>query len=85
MKYLVLILAALALTGCKTMPPAAPELRVVKVPVPVLCQTADPNIPTYRFKPPYNTAFEGVRDLMGDREAALAYEIELRAALKSCK
>ena len=81
MKYLLAI-ATLALVGCASNP-TVPE--TVQVPVAVKCKTEDPKEPTYRFQPPYENIFDATRDLMGDRELALAYEIELRAALKSCK
>jgi hypothetical protein len=79
-KYL-LIVTALFLAGCDTMPKTPDAL----IPITTPCKTADPNQPTYRFAPPYTTVFEATRDLLGDREAAMAYENELRAALKSCK
>jgi hypothetical protein len=78
----LLLILMLAITGCATT--QGPPVEV-KIPVPVKCQTEDPAIPTYRFSPPYSTAFEAARDLLGDREVALAYENELRTALKSCK
>lgn len=80
MKALVLCSAVL-LSACGTIQ----NPTRVEVPIAVKCSTPDPIQPTYRFDPPYKSVFEGVRDLLGDREAALAYEIELRAALKSCK
>lgn len=80
MKYALLLLPAL-LMGCATT--KIPD--EVKIPIAVACKAADPNQPTYRFSPPYTSVFEATRDLLGDREAALAYENELRAALKSCK
>jgi hypothetical protein len=80
MKYLILALAVLV-TGCAT----APEIKEVMVPIAVPCKTEDPVAPTYRFSPPYDNIFDAVRDLMGDREVAIAYENELRIALKSCK
>ena len=79
--YLMIILVALVLVGCATTQPPGE----VKVPVPVKCETPDPKEPTYRFSPPYTNIFDAVRDLMGDREVALAYENELKTALKSCK
>lgn len=79
MKYIVLLLAVLA-TGCATTQPPT-----VNIPIPVPCKTADPLQPTYRFTPPYDNVFDAVRDLMGDRELAVAYENELRTALKSCR
>jgi hypothetical protein len=79
---LTLVLTLGGCAGCATT--QGPPVEV-KIPVPVKCQTEDPTIPTYRFSPPYTTAFEAARDLLGDREVALAYENELRIALKSCK
>ena len=78
----LLIILVLVISGCATT--QGPPVEV-KIPVPVKCLTEDPNIPTYRFNPPYTSAFEAARDLLGDREVALAYENELRTALKSCK
>lgn len=80
MKYLIIALAVLA-TGCAHNQ-SVPE---VLIPVPMPCKTAEPNQPTYRFTPPYTNVFDATRDLMGDREVSLAYENELRVALKSCK
>ena len=82
MKYTVALLLTLAaLGGCAT----TQGPSEVKIPVAVPCKTPEPPMPTYRFSPPYSTAFEGTRDLLGDREVALAYENELRIALLSCK
>jgi hypothetical protein len=78
---LILLVAALAISGCAT----TQVPSEVKIPVPVACKTPEPNAPTYRFSPPYENIFDAVRDLMGDREVALAYENELKAALASCK
>lgn len=80
MKYVVLALAVF-FGGCATFD--AP--KEVKIPVPVPCKAEEPAIPAYRFTPPYDSIFDATRDLMGDRELSLAYEIEQRAALKSCK
>ena len=82
MKLAILALTLLVgLSGCAT--PKAPS--EVLVPIAVACKTPEPNTPTYRFSPPYENIFDAVRDLMGDREVALAYENELKAALASCK
>ena len=67
------------LGGCATSP------EVVKVPVPVPCSVETPKQPEYRFAPPYEDVFSGVRDLLGDREQALTYEEALRAALGACR
>lgn len=82
MKYTILAVAVL-LTGCAFDKEVL--VKEVKVPVPVKCQTPDPAQPAYRFQPPYDNVFDSSRDLIGDRELALAYENELRTALKSCK
>jgi hypothetical protein len=76
MKYLILLLA---LTGCAT--------QEVKVPIPVACKTEEPKVPAYTFETlsKDDTLFNKVKSLLSDRELALAYEIELRAALQSCK
>lgn len=79
MKYFVLVAV---LSGCSTTQPPPIE---VKIPVPIKCQTPDPKEPTYRFSPPYTSIFDATRDLIGDREVSVAYENELRIALKSCK
>jgi hypothetical protein len=76
----LLIAGLTMLTGC-----AHQSVQEVKIPIAVPCKTEDPNLPTYRFAPPYSSVFEATRDLLGDRETALAYENELRTALKSCK
>ncbi len=80
MKTVLILVAALTLAGCQTTKPVTAE-----IPIAVACKTADPNQPTYRYNPPYTTVFDGTRDLLGDRDQALAYEIQLRAALASCK
>lgn len=82
MKFaLALIAASVLMVGCAT----TKGPTEVLVPIPVKCETPDPNIPTYRFSPPYENIFDAVRDLLGDREVSAAYENELRVALKSCK
>lgn len=79
MKALILLIAVFA-TGCATTQAPPPS-----IPIAVPCKTEEPLQPTYRFSPPYENVFDAVRDLMGDREVAIAYENELRTALKSCK
>ena len=81
MKLLLTILIALLMTGCATFG----QNKDTNIPIAVACKTEDPKEPTYRFNPPYDDIYEATRDLMGDREAALGYEKELKAALKSCK
>lgn len=84
MKTLALILAVALLGGCAT----ASQIKVpevVKVPVPIPCKVEEPTAPDFRFSPPYDDIFAAVRDLLGDRELARAYENELSIAIKSCK
>lgn len=85
MKHALLLIAVLAaLGGCATdgaviVPPK------IEVPVAVPCKTPDPAEPQYQYKPPYTSTFDGTRDLLGDHQQSLAYEIQLKAALKSCR
>lgn len=83
MRAALALVALVALAGCAT--DGGVITKEVKIAVPVPCKTEEPNQPTYRFSPPYDNIFEATRDLMGDRELSLAYENELRTALKSCK
>lgn len=75
----IIILMALVLSGC-----ASTKDRIVNIPVPIPCRAEIPAVPGYRYNPPYDSIFEAVRDLLGDRELSLGYEEEQRAALKSC-
>jgi hypothetical protein len=81
MRVLICALAVMLLAGCQTVT----KTVTVEVPVPVACKTPDPPEPTLAFNPPYQDAFSGTRDLLGDRELMNGYIIELKAALKSCK
>jgi hypothetical protein len=76
---LVLALTLLFISGCATTSPR------VDVPIAVACKVETPKEPTYRYAPPYSSLFEAVRDMLGDRELALAYEEELRKSLKVCQ
>lgn len=72
----------LLFSGCAS----APVKEVINVPVPVFCKTPSPDKPALRYSPgSYTQVFPLVRDLKGDREAMIAYQLELEAALKSCK
>ena len=81
MRSLLALLALTALVGCATNQVPA----TINIPIAVPCKVEEPNAPTYRFTPPYTSVFEATRDLLGDREVALAYQNELLVALKSCK
>ena len=78
-KLVSMFLLSILLVGC------ASQKDVVNVPSPVKCATPEPNRPDLRFSPPYPNVYDGVRDLVGDREVQLAYEEALRIALRSCK
>lgn len=68
----------LLLSGCST-------TKDVQVPVPVPCVTDIPPSPAYRFSPPYDNIFDATKELLGDRELALAHQNELRKLLEACK
>jgi len=80
---LAILVATVFLSGCATSGVKIPE--TVNIPIAVPCATPDPAQPTYQYEPPYTSVFDAIRDLLGDRELSTAYEIEQRAALKSCK
>lgn len=84
MKLVILLSSVLLLGACATTEPTI-VTKEVKIPVPVVCTTPEPNAPTLRYNPPYENIFDAVRDLLGDREVTTAYENELKTALKSCK
>lgn len=77
-----LLLTVVALAGCAHTT-TVPE--TITIPVPVPCKVEEPAKPDYRYAPPYDSLFDAVRDLLGDRELAQSYENELRIALKSCR
>jgi|JI10StandDraft_1071094.scaffolds.fasta_scaffold1629978_2 hypothetical protein len=81
MKFAIVLAVAL-LAGCGHM---KKQPEQVMVPIAVPCKTETPNAPTYRYNPPYADVYGAVRDLLGDREVAKAYQGELETALKSCK
>ena len=81
MKYLIALTLSLSLVGCAS----APEKVEPLIPIATPCKTEMPEKPTYRYSPPYDNVFDAVRDLLGDREVALAYEAKLEVSLKSCK
>lgn len=72
MKALVLILLIL-LEACSTQQ------------VLVTCVTQVPEKPTLKYSPPYTSVFDGVRDLLGDKYASEAYEVQLEAIVQGCK
>ena len=82
MKLVLALVLSFSLTGCALLQSKPEE---TKIPIPVPCKVDTPNKPSLRYSPPYDNIFDGVRDLLGDREVQNSYEIELEAALKACK
>lgn len=80
------MLAGLALAGCTT---KAPEVRTVRVEVPVLvpCRTARVAVPTFaadglKKSDPLEVK---VRALLAERNQRIGYEIQLLAASAACQ
>ena len=76
--FAVLFALAWLLGGCAT-------TETVKVPVPAPCTVEEPKEPQWYFKPPYGDVFDGTKALLADRVQALAYQEQLRSALKACR
>ena len=72
--------AAVFLSACTT----APKIDAL-IPIATPCKVETPAKPDYRYSPPYDSLFDAVRDLLGDRELSIAYETKLEASLKGCK
>lgn len=81
MKNTLILAMLLSLGACATLDNEPTAL----IPIAVTCKTENPNEPSLRYVPPYGTVFEAVRDLLGDRELMSAYQVQLKAALLSCK
>lgn len=84
MKHMVLLALVAALGGCahtQTIP------EEVKIPIYVPCKVETPALPDYTFHTltPDDTIWSKVQALLSDRQLAIAYEAELRAALAACK
>ncbi len=87
---LLLITMAVIISACTTVP-HEPTIQIktieVKVPVPVACKTPTPRPPVYCFKDlkESDNIFVKAKCLLSDRKKSIAYDIELLAALNSCK
>lgn len=87
---LLILVSALFLVACQTVP-QSPTIEVrtveVKVPVPVYCKTPTPEPPKFCFRnlKESDDVFAKARCALSDRKKHIAYEIELNAALASCK
>ena len=75
-----IISLAVFLSACTT----APKTDAL-IPIASPCKVETPAKPDYRYSPPYDSLFDAVRDLLGDRELSIAYETKLEASLKGCK
>lgn len=89
MKYLIIIsLAFLAgITGCADTPVSKIEVQKVEVPINVPCKTEEPPAPNYNTPNIKATddIYVKIRTLLADAQLHAAYDIELLAALRSCK
>jgi hypothetical protein len=74
----------LALGGCGLL---QSKDRIVEVPIATPCLSPDPEQPAwYTLALPKDAAtYDRARALIAERDQHLAYETELRAALKACK
>lgn len=83
-----IIVLSLFLVGCKTMPPAVKvEIQKVEIPIEVPCKTEFPKKPEFKFGTlsTEQDIYDKTQILLADRNLHIGYEIELEAALKSCK
>lgn len=79
---LLFSLGVVLFAGCSTAPKVPHE---VAIPVSIPCRIELPGAPDYRFQGQYENIFDAVKDLLGDREVSLAYEAQLREAIKACQ
>jgi hypothetical protein len=80
-----LILATIA--GCASVPAEPTQIQRSEVPIAIACKTETPTQPTYNI--PHlkqsDNIFVKTKAILADIELHTAYEIELLAALTSCK
>lgn len=83
----IIISASICLLSACSTPDIRYEVKEVKVPIPVACQTPHPDKPDYHFEKLSLTAslYDKVKALLADRRLYQSYTQELDAALKSCK
>ena len=85
---IVAALAILALAGCATDQPVIQTVtQKVEIPVAMPCKTPTPPAPDYCFNKltSQDDIFTDTKCLLSDRYKSQAYEINLNAALDSCK
>jgi hypothetical protein len=85
MKILIVV-AAMVLTGCGNAPVLPPAYVEVKVPVPVPCKTADVAVPAFAVdRLPIGAAIDvQMRALRAERHQRIGYERELLATKSAC-
>lgn len=79
-----LVLATLILSGCAAVPP---EVREIKVPVPVPCMISapsKPSMPIDAISKYENNVFTIVKNLLAEIELRKGYETVLESAIASC-
>jgi len=86
---LILLCALAALAGCAAKPAAEPELRIIRVEVPieVPCQTKEVAVPPWAaagLKADDSLEVK-VRALLAERRQRIGYERELLAANEACR
>jgi hypothetical protein len=87
MKTLI-VLTCLTLAGCATMPPVEKVVtQRVEIPIAVACKTPTPAEPTYCAPSlkPTDSIFDKTKCLLSDEDLRKANQLELTAALNSCK
>jgi len=85
-KFILLI--PFLLFGCATTEPTIKVVtQKVEIPVATACKTVTPTAPSFSFNSlsEENTIYEKSQIALSDLELHRSYEIELLAALKSCK
>nr|WP_180317961.1 hypothetical protein [Delftia acidovorans] len=84
MRAAILLLGALALAGCSSVPRV--EIQEVKVPVPVECREPIPNRPAMPTEALADDAdpFELLRAALAEIDRREGYEVRLLAALTAC-
>ncbi len=85
---LIIIIAALAISGCATTSPPGINtvIQKVEVPIAVPCKVEMPKKPEFNFDKlsQDQDVFDKTKALLADRKLHIGYELELSTALNSC-
>lgn len=85
---LLILAAALSMTGCATTTPPGINtvIQRVEIPIAVPCKVEIPIKPDFNFDKltPEQDIFDKTRAVLADRNIHIAYQIELLAAINSC-